>query len=223
MQTSSRAFLKAKHILEEGSAAPIMVAYKPIVHSKASIMLKHAMDLLVSLVLLIVLTPTLFPVIALLVLIDSKGGIFFVQERTGLKKNPFHCYKIRTMYRIEKGGSDEMHISKFGMLLRRSHIDELPQLVNVLLGQMSLVGPRPHMLSDTKDFESRIPNYHLRHAVRPGITGLAQVNGYYGSVEDMEHLEKRVQHDIEYVYTWNFLGDLKIMIRTLKESVNWKN
>jgi putative colanic acid biosynthesis UDP-glucose lipid carrier transferase len=111
----------------------------------------------------------------------------------------------------------EMGITRLGMFLRKTHIDELPQLVNVLLGQMSLVGPRPHMLSDTEEFESRIANYHLRHAVRPGITGLAQVNGFYGIVDNTDHLEKRIQFDIEYVYTWNIWSDIKIILRTIKE------
>lgn len=223
MQFSSRAFVKAEHPEQVGLIDSKLVAYKPIVHSRVSIVLKRLIDILVSVVLLVFLTPTLLPIVALLVLMDSKGGVFFVQERTGLKKKPFRCYKIRTMHNAGTDRAEEMLISRLGMVLRRSHIDELPQLLNVLLGQMSLVGPRPHMLSDTKEFESRIANYHLRHAVRPGITGLAQVKGFYGSVDSSEHLEKRVQHDIEYVYTWSCLGDLKIMLLTLTEPLNVTN
>lgn len=223
MQTSTQAFVKANQLLDDTESSAILVAYKPIVHSKGSILLKRSVDIIFSLLLLVLLVPTLFPIIAVLVFLDSKGSVFYIQDRTGCKKKIFRCYKIRTMYRVEKHGKQSLHISRLGMFLRRSHIDELPQLLNVLRGEMSLVGPRPHMISDTQDFETRIPNYHLRHAVRPGITGLAQVNGFYGSVHDIEHLKKRVQHDIEYVYTWHFMGDLLIMIRTIRESVARKN
>lgn len=219
MQTSSQAFLRANHTYEGGTDRSNLVASKPIVHSAASVFTKRTMDIVLSFALLSVLLPVAFPIIAVLVMLDSRGGVFFKQKRTGYKKTTFTCFKIRTMY-LEQNSSDgtsELKITRLGMLLRKTHIDELPQLLNVLLGQMSLVGPRPHMLSDTDEFESQISNYHLRHAVKPGITGLAQVNGFYGSVSDNEHLLKRLQNDIEYVYNWSIIGDVKIMFRTLKE------
>lgn len=179
--------------------------------------LKRAVDILVSSILLLLLTPTLFPLLALLIRLDSKGPVFFIQRRTGLGRNTFRCMKFRTMLPLEysAGLTEEQRITPLGLFLRKSHLDELPQLFNVWLGQMSLVGPRPHMLSDTHDFQQRAKNYHLRHSVRPGITGLAQVNGFFGKVEDGEHLRKRVEYDIEYVYTWSIQKDLSILLRTM--------
>lgn len=214
MQTSSQAFIQANHTFEDGKGRSNLVAYKPIPHSRLSVFLKRTIDIVVSASLLLLLLPTLFPIVAIMVMLDSKGGVLFIQNRTGFQKRTFRCIKIRTMYALTE--STELGITRFGMFLRKTHIDELPQLINVLRGEMSLVGPRPHMLSDTKDFESHVTNYHLRHALKPGITGLAQVNGFYGSVDDHDHLEKRIQHDIEYVYTWTILGDLKIVLQTLK-------
>ncbi len=220
MKTSSQIFLSANHTYERGLDRPNLVASKLIFHSAASVFTKRTMDIVLSFGLLSVLLPVAFPIIAVWVMLDSKGGVFFKQKRTGYKKTSFTCFKLRTMYldRTSSDGSSELKITRFGMFLRKTHIDELPQLLNILLGQMSLVGPRPHMLSDTEEFESQISNYHLRHAVKPGITGLAQVNGFYGNVSDNEHLLKRIQNDIEYVYNWNTVGDVKIMLLTLKES-----
>ena len=219
MQTSSRALSKKHHSYKEDNSHTNLVAFKKINQGRVLIILKRLMDVSISAFLLLILVPIVFPIVAILVALDSKGCVFFIQDRTGIRKTTFRCYKIRTM-RLVNSLSDktpEMGITRLGMFLRKTHIDELPQLVNVLLGQMSLVGPRPHMLSDTEEFESRIANYHLRHAVRPGITGLAQVNGFYGSVDDTDHLEKRIQFDIEYVYTWSIWSDIKIILRTIKE------
>jgi len=219
MQTSSRALSKVDHSYEEGNSHTNLVAFKKINQSRVSILFKRLMDISISAFLLLILVPMVFPIVAILVVLDSKGGVFFIQDRTGIRKATFRCNKIRTMHRVNSlsDKTPEMGITRLGMFLRKTHIDELPQLVNVLLGQMSLVGPRPHMLSDTEEFESRIASYHLRHAVRPGITGLAQVNGFYGIVDNTDHLEKRIQFDIEYVYTWNIWSDIKIILRTIKE------
>lgn len=176
--------------------------------------LKRLLDVVLSGFLLLLLVPTLFPIIAILIVLESFGSPIYVQLRTGKDGNTFTCFKFRTMLSDDSLPIDK-RITRLGMYLRKTHLDELPQLLNVLMGDMSLVGPRPHMLSDTVRFEVLEKNYHLRHQVRPGITGLAQVNGYFGEVENLEHLQKRVELDLEYIQTRNMKMDAQILSKTL--------
>ena len=181
------------------------------------LVLKRIMDIGLSLALLALFSVSLFPVVSMLIALESSGGVFYIQRRTGRYTCEFPCFKFRTMIPETPGNPlpDDARVTRIGTILRLTHIDELPQLLNVLLGHMSLVGPRPHMLSDTRKFEGMTANYHIRHLVRPGITGLAQVNGLHGTVENNDHLVKRVQLDIEYVYTWTPWKDAFILVRTL--------
>lgn len=178
---------------------------------------KRAVDIILSSIALILLSPILI-VVAILVKMSSPGPVFFVQERTGYSQKKFKCYKFRSMgdkmegKRVVKG---DTRITPIGKILRKYNLDELPQLLNVLKGEMSLVGPRPHMDSDTEEFRSQVSEYMARHFVRPGITGWAQVNGSRGPVETPEAIQKRVEFDLEYIETWSLLKDFRIMFMTL--------
>lgn len=160
------------------------------------------------------------PFIALAIKLESPGPVLFRQRRRGLNMKEFEVLKFRTMTCMENGEDvrqaerNDPRVTRVGAFLRRFSLDELPQLVNVIKGEMSLVGPRPHAIAHDDEFSSAIERYANRHQVKPGITGLAQVNGYRGETRTMGHLEKRVQFDIEYIKNWSFLLDLKILART---------
>jgi exopolysaccharide biosynthesis polyprenyl glycosylphosphotransferase len=174
------------------------------------------MDMAVSTALLLLLAVP-FAVIALLIKITSKGPVLYRQERMGLDGKPFVIYKFRSMFEDaerETGPvwavSDDPRRTPVGRLLRRFSIDELPQLLNVLKGDMSLVGPRPERPSFVKEFKGRIPQYMLRHKVKCGMTGWAQVNGWRGNTS----IEKRIEHDLYYIQNWSLTLDVKILWRT---------
>jgi undecaprenyl-phosphate galactose phosphotransferase/putative colanic acid biosynthesis UDP-glucose lipid carrier transferase len=162
----------------------------------------------------------LFPIIYLIIKLSSKGPAFFVQERTGENGKTFKCFKFRTMIINTKSEElqatkNDQRITKVGKFLRSSNLDELPQIFNVLIGQMSIVGPRPHMLLHTKEFSELIDNYLVRHFAKPGITGWAQVNGFRGETKTKFDIEKRVEYDIWYIENWTFILDLKIIWKTI--------
>jgi exopolysaccharide biosynthesis polyprenyl glycosylphosphotransferase len=160
---------------------------------------------------------------ALAVKLDSPGPVIFRQRRIGINGRPFVIYKFRTMSVVEDGPQiaqarrDDPRVTRVGRLLRPSSIDELPQLFNVLKGEMSLVGPRPHAVSHDDDYGAVIPDYALRRRVRPGITGWAQVNGLRGETTTIEEMEKRVAMDLWYIDNWSLLLDLRIAWRTCIE------
>lgn len=182
---------------------------------------KRCMDIVGSIILLI-LSGWIFPIIALLIKADSKGPIFFKQTRTGLNGADFNCFKFRTMKvndeadRVQAKEGDT-RITRIGNFLRNTHLDELPQFVNILIGDMSFVGPRPHMIYHTDLFSEMIPFYHLRHKTRPGLTGMAQVKGFVGEIQAERDIRKRVQWDIYYLNNQSVGMDLNIMLHTMKE------
>lgn len=187
---------------------------------------KRVMDLGISLLLLLVVLTWLTPLLYLLIRLDSAGPLFFVQRRTGRGGVVFRCYKFRTMRtntecdRLQAVPGD-VRITRVGRLLRASHIDELPQLLNVVLNQMSLVGPRPHMLCDDRLFATMVPGYPMRRQLKPGITGLAQAWGYHGGSTDARGIAARTRLDLFYVGKASLALDLRIMARTLlMRSVN---
>lgn len=180
---------------------------------------KRAVDIAVSMILLIVLTCFL-PILALIIKLDSPGPVFFKQRRMGLNGKIFWCFKFRTMYVNENADErpaeeNDTRVTGFGKWLRRTKIDELPQLLNVMLGTMSLVGPRPHMLSDCDRFSFVISSYKFRTLVKPGITGLAQVKGYRGPAMDYESIWNRYYYDAVYIRKANAVLDLKILFYTI--------
>lgn len=195
---------------------------------------KRSFDIFCSALGLLLLSP-LFLLTALIIKIADRGPIFFIQTRTGYNQEDFSCYKFRSMTVTDRSVSDGQQATKgdsrllklgginLGELLRKLNIDELPQLFNVLRGDMSLVGPRPHMLSHTEEFKERVDTYMVRHFVRPGITGLAQVNGFRGPTDTDEALEGRVKYDIKYIENWSLLSDISIILRTILGSKARKN
>lgn len=180
---------------------------------------KRVFDIAISFSVILFILTWLFPIIALLIKLSSKGPVLFVQERTGYLGLEFDCYKFRTMYvnddaHTVQATSKDKRITPLGRILRMTHIDELPQFFNVLLGDMSIIGPRPHMLYHTRFYSQTIPYYHLRHNAVPGITGMAQVKGFIGEIGGERELRKRIQWDIYYLKNRSGWLDFKIFFLT---------
>lgn len=184
---------------------------------------KRTFDVAFSSLFLIV-SPIIFIPVAIGIKLSSPGPVFFRQDRTGYMGKSFKCFKFRTM-RVNKDAdraqatADDPRKTRFGDFLRRTSLDELPQFINVWLGDMSVVGPRPHMLKHTEDYTSLVDKYMVRHVVKPGITGWAQVNGYRGITDQLWKMEKRVEYDVWYIENWTFSLDLKIVVRTIMNAV----
>ncbi|WP_400191545.1 undecaprenyl-phosphate glucose phosphotransferase [Hymenobacter sp. B81] len=182
--------------------------------------LKRVFDVAFSLTVICTVFPFLMPVLALLIKLDSPGPVFFKQMRPGKRNQLFPCYKLRTM-RTDHGKTElqatkgDARITRVGAYLRKYNLDELPQFFNVLLGHMSVVGPRPNMISQLEEYSKHITEYQLRHAVPPGITGYAQVNGYRGETREAGTMEKRVEYDLKYMENWSFSLDMKIIGQTV--------
>ena len=213
-------YVKKKLTLESIESLPVMGVRSEPLQSIHNQIIKRTFDIIFSLLFLGVIFPFLFAVIGLIIKISSPGPIFFKQKRTGIYGKEFDCYKFRSMRMNEdadekQASKDDPRTTKIGHFLRRSNLDEIPQFYNVLRGDMSVVGPRPHMLKHTKLYSSIIDKYMVRHLVRPGITGWAQVNGYRGETKTMEQMEGRVRLDVWYIENWSFLLDLKIIFVTI--------
>ena len=185
-----------------------------------SILIKRFFDIVFSIIICVFVMSWLTPILWVIVKLDSKGPLFFKQEREGLNGTKFSCYKFRSM-RINNL-SDKIHatknderVTRIGAFIRKTSIDELPQFFNVLKGDMSVVGPRPHMNSLSLEYQRDIDNYLQRHAVKPGITGLAQISGYRGEVMKRSDIKNRVRMDIFYIENWSFLLDIKIIVQTV--------
>jgi Undecaprenyl-phosphate glucose phosphotransferase len=191
--------------------------------------LKAVEDFVLSAILVVVLSPLLV-LIALAIKLDSRGPVFFRQKRLGFNNQIINVYKFRSMYADDETGGKTLQatkadprITRVGRFLRRWSLDELPQLLNVLNGTMSLVGPRPHALDHNEDFARQVRGYFARHRVKPGITGLAQVKGYRGATDTQEKLEGRVRNDIFYVDNWSLSFDIQILMRTFVICLLGKN
>jgi len=187
-------------------------------------LLKKIFDLCFSILVIILIFPWLFPIVMLIIKLESPGPIFFRQDRSGRDNKSFSCFKFRSMYvndlaHDKQAGKGDSRITKFGAFMRKTSIDELPQFFNVLLGNMSVVGPRPHMVNLAKEYGELIDNYSVRHYAKPGITGWAQVNGYRGETKKLSDMENRVECDIWYIENWSLLLDIKIIIRTIMNIV----
>ncbi|MDY0780412.1 exopolysaccharide biosynthesis polyprenyl glycosylphosphotransferase [Tenacibaculum sp. IB213877] len=182
--------------------------------------IKRIFDIVFSLFVMLFVLSWLIPVLWILVKLESKGPLFFKQKREGLNGKKFTCYKFRSM-KLNKEAHEihatknDYRITKIGAFIRKTSIDELPQFLNVLLGDMSVVGPRPHMESLSTEYQKDVDNYIERHAVKPGITGLAQVSGYRGEIKKKSDIKNRVRLDIFYIENWSFLLDIKIIIKTV--------
>ncbi len=209
-----------------GPLASLQLTRMPL--SRFEVVQKRLFDLVFAAAALIALTPLLIAV-AVLVSLDSPGPVFFVQRRYGFNQRPFRIIKFRTMRTLDDGAviaqvtRDDPRLTRIGRWLRRWNIDEIPQLFNVLTGDMSLVGPRPHALSHDREYERRISLYARRHNVKPGITGWAQINGFRGPTETDEKMRKRVEYDFFYIDNWSLWLDLKIIARTVLSPTAYKN
>lgn len=182
--------------------------------------IKRVFDAVFSLLVLVLVLSWLFPLLAILIKISSRGPVIFRQKRTGLDKREFDCFKFRSM-RVnldadeKQATENDPRITRIGSFMRKTSLDELPQFINVLNGEMSVVGPRPHMLKHTEEYGKLVGNFMQRHAIKPGVTGLAQVKGYRGEITHFEHLANRVKYDRFYVENWSLTLDLKIVLLTV--------
>lgn len=181
---------------------------------------KRSFDVALAIFIIVFILSWLTPILGLIIKLESKGPIFFKQKRNGLDYKEFYCYKFRSMrpnpeahlYQISK---NDPRVTRIGKIIRKTSIDELPQFINVLKGEMSAVGPRPHMVSHTHMYAEKIDKFMVRHFIKPGITGLAQVSGFRGEVEDDNHIINRVKYDIFYLENWSLLLDIKIVFQTI--------
>lgn len=209
-----------------GSLQSLFLVHRPL--NPAQIIAKRVMDVALSATLLVLLAPV-FAVVAALVKLDSKGPVFFAQRRYGFNQQPFRVLKFRSMSTMDDGKvvrqatKGDARVTRVGHWLRRLSIDELPQLFNVLRGDMSLVGPRPHALAHDQAYERRIALYARRHNVKPGITGWAQVSGLRGETDTDDKMRARVEHDLFYIDNWSFGFDLKILLLTAFSPKTYSN
>ncbi|WP_295984800.1 undecaprenyl-phosphate glucose phosphotransferase [uncultured Algibacter sp.] len=186
--------------------------------------IKRFFDILFSLFVIVFVLSWLTPILAICIKLESKGPVFFKQSRNGFNYQEFDCYKFRSMTpnkdaHLHQATKGDERITKVGVFIRKTSMDELPQFFNVLFGDMSVVGPRPHMVSHTNMYAQRIDKFMVRHFVKPGITGLAQVSGFRGEVEKDDDIVSRVKYDIFYIENWSLLLDVKIILQTVTNAI----
>ena len=220
-------FNLASYNVDEIVGLPVMNMSAPPM-TALSATLKRLEDLIVSSLSLIFFSP-LFIAIAILIKRDSQGPVFFKQRRYGRDGKEILVWKFRSMTtedngdNIKQAGRNDARVTKIGAFLRKSSIDELPQLINVLLGSMSLVGPRPHAVAHNEFYRKKVQGYMVRHQMRPGITGWAQVNGSRGETAEIEDMEERIRYDLEYIRNWSIFLDIRIILMTFRTVLNTKD
>lgn len=212
--------VKKSMVMEFLESVPLLTIRHEPLQAFYNRALKRSFDLVFSSVVLCTIFPILYVLIGFLIKRSSPGPIFFKQKRTGLYGHDFECYKFRTMRVNDQADTmqavkDDPRKTKIGDFLRRTNLDEFPQFINVFKGDMSVVGPRPHMLKHTEQYSALIDKYMVRHLVKPGVTGWAQVTGYRGETKTLEQMEGRVKRDVWYIENWTFFLDLKIIVVTL--------
>lgn len=203
-----------------GGEFPIITLRTEPLESMGNRFKKRMFDLIFSIMVIFFVLSWLYPIIAILIKLQSKGPVLFKQERSGINDQPFWCYKFRSMRmnvdsNKKQATRGDSRITPIGKFLRKSSLDEMPQFFNVFLGDMSVVGPRPHMLSHTEEYRTIINQYMVRQFVKPGITGWAQVNGYRGETKEDSAMQKRVEHDIFYLEHWSSVFDIQIIFMTM--------
>ena len=198
---------------------PVLSLQKTQLHNPIIKGVKRAFDVLFSLFVIIFLLSWLIPVLTILIKLESKGPVFFKQGRPGMDEEEFYCYKFRSMqvngFTEKEASKNDPRVTRMGKFMRKTSMDELPQFFNVLLGDMSVVGPRPHLWSQNKAYASKIKKYMVRHYVKPGITGLAQVKGFRGEIETEEDMVNRIKLDVFYIENWSLIMDIKIIFQTV--------
>jgi Undecaprenyl-phosphate glucose phosphotransferase len=210
--------------LEFHGAVPVSKIRQEPLDDAGNRRLKRAFDVVFSLGVIVFIFSWLFPILALLVKLSSRGPVFFQQKRLGKDNEEFVCWKFRSMRMNKEADSrqatrNDPRVTRVGSFLRRSNLDEMPQFFNVLMGHMSVVGPRPHPLRLNDQYRDIIDKYMVRHFVRPGITGWAQVNGMRGETQTPELMEKRVELDVWYLENWSFLLDMRIVVKTVTNMI----
>jgi putative colanic acid biosynthesis UDP-glucose lipid carrier transferase len=198
---------------------PILSLQKTLLHDPITKIFKRFFDIVFSLFVILFLLSWLVPVMAILIKLESRGPLFFKQGRPGIDEKEFFCFKFRSM-KINKtteseASKNDPRVTRIGRFIRKTSIDEMPQFLNVLLGDMSVVGPRPHLWSQNKAYGNKIKKYMVRHYVKPGITGLAQVRGFRGEIETDEDMINRIKYDVFYIENWSLILDLKIIAQTV--------
>ncbi len=223
---STSPLMRDPHPARIGRMRTIQLAPAPL--TLRDRVLKRTFDVVGASLLLVAALP-LFVAIALLIKLDSPGPVLFRQRRHGFNHREFRVIKFRTMStlddgtRIEQARRNDNRVTRVGRFLRSTNLDEIPQLINVLAGQMSLVGPRPHALAHDNEYEERIRQYARRHKVKPGITGWAQVSGYRGETRSIDKMLKRVEHDLYYIDHWSLMFDIRILLMTLLSPRSYRN
>lgn len=203
---------------------PILSLRKIPIDEPFNKFIKRGFDIVMSLMVIVGVLSWLTPILAIFIKLESRGPVFFKQKRNGLDYQEFFCYKFRSMRpnamaHLHQVSKEDPRVTRVGKIIRKTSIDELPQFINVLKGEMSVVGPRPHMVSHTHMYAERIDKFMVRHFIKPGITGLAQVSGYRGEVEDENHIINRVKYDIFYLENWSLFMDIKIVFQTIYNAV----
>ena len=198
---------------------PVLSLRKTMLHDPLTKAFKRGFDIVFSLIVILGLLSWLVPLLAFLIKLESRGPIFFKQGRPGIDEKEFFCYKFRSML-INKttereASKNDPRVTRIGRFMRKTSIDEMPQFLNVLLGDMSVVGPRPHLWSQNKVYGNKIKKYMVRHYVKPGITGLAQVRGFRGEIETDEDMVNRIKFDVFYIENWSLILDIKIIVQTV--------
>jgi undecaprenyl-phosphate galactose phosphotransferase/putative colanic acid biosynthesis UDP-glucose lipid carrier transferase len=199
---------------------PLMRFRKEPLQSLSNRIIKRGMDVVLSVLIIVFVFSWLFPILAIIIKLTSKGPVFFAQERSGKGDKTFKCYKFRSMTVNDESDAlqatkNDARITKVGAILRKTSLDELPQIFNVLFNDMSLVGPRPHMLKHTEEYRVLVDKYMVRHFAKPGVTGWAQILGYRGETKTVRDMERRAHADIWYIENWNLMLDIKILFRTV--------
>ena len=198
---------------------PVLSLRRTMLHEPITKAFKRTFDIIFSLIIIIGLLSWLVPLLAILIKLESRGPIFFKQGRPGINEQEFYCYKFRSMKinnsTEQEASKNDPRVTKIGKFMRKTSIDEMPQFINVLLGEMSVVGPRPHLWSQNKAYGNKIKKYMVRHYVKPGITGLAQIKGYRGEIETDEDMINRIKYDVFYIENWSLILDMKIILQTV--------
>lgn len=213
-------FINRSYHVEYMKDIPVLTMRNEPLEDSLNRMKKRIMDVVVSFFVIVFLLSWLVPILGLLIWLESPGPIFFKQMRSGRNNKPFKCIKFRSMKRNKDANSKQAtknddRLTRIGRFIRKTSLDEFPQFINVFKGEMSLVGPRPHMLKHTDDYSKLLEEYMVRHFAKPGITGWAQVNGYRGETRTLEQMQGRVQYDIWYLENWSLWQDVRIMFLTV--------
>jgi putative colanic acid biosysnthesis UDP-glucose lipid carrier transferase len=213
-------YIRNRIKLDYYGSIPIILLREEPLEGYRNRFLKRSFDILFSLFIILFVLSWLIPLLAILIKLESKGPVFFTQCRTGLNNKAFTVLKFRIMNEnvdadIKQTGDKDPRLTRIGGFLRKMNIDEMPQFINVLLGEMSVIGPRPHMLQETEKYSKIIDNYLVRHFVKPGITGWAQVNGFHGDTLSSKIMRGRVKFDVYYIENWSVLMDIHIFFKTI--------